>query len=574
MGETFAHGRLSNPTPPVSEFFDTFHVLMRPVYASKYFPAQGLFLALGEKLAGHPAVGVWLSSALACAAITWMLQAWLSPGWGLLGGILFAVQYGVFSYWSQSYWGGMVPALGGALFFGALRRLWNASSWQNAVWGALGLLILANSRPLEGLLTTLPATFLFLHRIYQSHRWREHEVWTSLVLPLGIVLAPGIMAMSAYNRAITGSALKTPYMLHEQQYQESPPLLFLPKRPQLTYSSHWLGVYYDVHEMQSYLSQRNPKLWPLAVGRKIATWWDFYCGILLSIPLFLPGLLRRDRMRIFQIIFLVGFGALPLALDNAIAWRILIDALLPLEIGVLWFVFSDFWSRLATATCTLVLFEAFFTKWFFPHYFAPAACLVLILQVEGLRQIWDWNQVEPPEHSVSRSDRRRLARKNRSRQSLGLNFRWLVYTIPVACALWLVLRVENRLNGWWKDDPHGLDRETLLMNDWSLDRANIDKWLEQQPTPQLVFVRYSQYHNVIFEWVYNHADIMHSHVIWARDLGAEHNKLLLNILPDRTVWLVEADRREPQLVPYAEAVSNPVPSRNDSTRRAEQDQSE
>jgi hypothetical protein len=43
---------------------------------------------------------------------------------------------------------------------------------------------------------------------------------------------------------------------------------------------------------------------------------------------------------------------------------------------------------------------------------------------------------------------------------------------------------------------------------------------------------------------------MHSHVIWARDLGTEHNKLLLSLLPERTVWLLEADAREPQLVPY------------------------
>jgi hypothetical protein len=52
--------------------------------------------------------------------------------------------------------------------------------------------------------------------------------------------------------------------------------------------------------------------------------------------------------------------------------------------------------------------------------------------------------------------------------------------------------------------------------------------------------------------VFNHADIMHSQVVWARDLGAEHNQQLLNLL-DRTTWLVEADRRDPKLVPYAEA---------------------
>ena len=57
------------------------------------------------------------------------------------------------------------------------------------------------------------------------------------------------------------------------------------------------------------------------------------------------------------------------------------------------------------------------------------------------------------------------------------------------------------------------------------------------------------------------ADSMHSHVIWARDLGAEHNKLLLDLLHDRTAWLLDADDRDPQLLPYAEAINKVPPSR-------------
>src|SRR4051794_17484608 len=32
------HGRLWMPQHPLADFFDSFHILVRPVYASKYFP--------------------------------------------------------------------------------------------------------------------------------------------------------------------------------------------------------------------------------------------------------------------------------------------------------------------------------------------------------------------------------------------------------------------------------------------------------------------------------------------------------------------------------------------------------
>src|SRR5690242_541461 len=149
MADTFAHGRLANPTPPLWQHFETFHENMIPTYVSKYFPAQGIFLAVGQVVFGHPFWGVVLSSALMCAAICWMLQGWMSPGWALLGGILAVIRLGMFSYWADSYWGGAVAALGGALVLGALPRIKKSPRLLDAVLFAIGIGLLFNTRPYE-----------------------------------------------------------------------------------------------------------------------------------------------------------------------------------------------------------------------------------------------------------------------------------------------------------------------------------------------------------------------------------------------------------------------------------------
>jgi hypothetical protein len=81
--DTFAHGRLTNPPPPLPDFFEAPHVIVTPTYQSKYPPGQALVLAAGQVTLGHPIWGVWISCGLFAAALCWMLQASTSRQWAL-----------------------------------------------------------------------------------------------------------------------------------------------------------------------------------------------------------------------------------------------------------------------------------------------------------------------------------------------------------------------------------------------------------------------------------------------------------------------------------------------------------
>jgi hypothetical protein len=72
-----------------------------------------------------------------------------------MGGVLAALQFSFTHYWMNSYWGGSLAAIGGCLVLGALPRLKANARPSYAMLFALGLMILANTRPFEGLMLSL-----------------------------------------------------------------------------------------------------------------------------------------------------------------------------------------------------------------------------------------------------------------------------------------------------------------------------------------------------------------------------------------------------------------------------------
>src|SRR5580658_2261746 len=190
-GGTFANGRLTNPTPTMWMHFESIHISMEPTYMSMYFPAHGLVLAAGKVLTRHEWSGVLCVTALMCAAICWMLQAWLPPTWALLGGMLAVLRLGLFSYWINTYTGGgSLAALGGALVLGAFPRLMKRAQLRYSLLLGIGIAILALCRPYEGLLLCIPVGFVLARWIFWSRkRPSARLVVRSAALPLALILA-------------------------------------------------------------------------------------------------------------------------------------------------------------------------------------------------------------------------------------------------------------------------------------------------------------------------------------------------------------------------------------------------
>jgi predicted membrane protein len=263
--------------------------------------------------------------------------------------------------------------------------------------------------------------------------------------------------------------LRLAYQVNRETYATAPYFIWQTPRPAPVYRHEVVRSLYD-WELGEFTKYRTLASYVSGLGWKLKSWWQFYLGPLLTVPLLaLPWVVRGRQMR------------LPLFICGAMA------------VGF------------AVQTWTLA------------HYFSPAVCVLYLLLVQGMRQMWHWSQAN---------------------QGLGQS---VVRAIPlVACAM-ILLRVAAAgihvpIESAW---PRG-----------NLERAMILQRLKQRSESQLVIVRYGPHHDFNREWVYNEADIDAAKVIWARDMGSSGNQELRDYFRDRKIWLVEADNPSPQLQPY------------------------
>src|SRR5262245_17754091 len=343
QADTFVHGRLTNPAHPLWQFFESTYILQQPTYASRFPPAQGIMMALGQVLFGHPWFGVWLSAGVLAATLCWALQGWLPPAWALLGAFI-GLHLCLFSYWMNSYWGGAVTAIGGALVIGAWIRITRAKQWQCAWFLGIGAVIVVVARPFEGLLLVIPA----LIALVMANR--TARVW----LPIALVGLAGASWLAYDNYRVTGHSLRLPYREYYEQYEIVPPFSFVPISTSPRAFRH-----FDL-ESRNRETYERAQDWRLLMDRPLdwLTLLRYYYGNLIWL--------------------------LPVAVFAPVLWRS----------KKMWFV----------AVLVGVIGAASLTEvWWYPHYGAPFLAALLILLAHSLRYLrqWEYNGREVGRFLVS-----------------------------------------------------------------------------------------------------------------------------------------------------------------------------
>ena len=347
---TFALGRLTNPTPALWTHFESIQITMQPTYMSMYFPAQATNPCGGQSALRTSMVWPPLRhSAHVCFTLL-DAASMAPPTWALLGGILAVLRIGLFSYWINTYsGGGSIAALGAALLLGALPRFLKTPRLRYSLLMAIGLSVLALSRPFEGLLLCIPIGFVLLRwAFFRPNRPSFASLLRYSALPVALLFA-AMAWLGFYDNRAFSNPLTLPYSVDRAQYAAAPYWIWESPRPEPIYRHKALHDFYINVE--------------LAYAKRLHT-----------VPGFLTETLLAKPAR--TLYFFAGIALLPPLL-------------------MLRRIFLDRRIRFLLVCAILVCAGVSLETWLIPHYFAaitPAFYALGLQMLRHLRQLKPGNQ--------------------------------------------------------------------------------------------------------------------------------------------------------------------------------------
>jgi hypothetical protein len=270
----------------------------------------------------------------------WTLQAWMPARWAFLAGVLAALRLCVASYWMNSYWGGAVAAVGGALVLGAFGRIRRRPSLAMGILLGVGVAILFNSRPYESVFFCIPvgaAILLWLWREYKQAETRRTAL-RLVVLPASIILLFTGGLMARYNWRVTGHATLPPYAYDARLHDRAAMFVWQTPKPAIHYDNVEMEKFYNQYERLSY-----DRSWAM-LETVFQDKWE-HCSLAFLWPacwLLVPGV---------------------------------------------FFLYRDARFRLPLFTLLTVLLGYCLVVWPGPHYIAPAAAALFAVLAQSIRHL-------------------------------------------------------------------------------------------------------------------------------------------------------------------------------------------
>lgn len=215
--QIMARGRLSMPSIPIPDFFESFYILVTPAYCSKYFPGTALFFV--------PTVWLhwptWLLPAMAsgaCVALVYRIVAELLDGISALLAALMMLSLSWFRMLSMLLMSN-VPMLLFALLLYLFWLRWGKSrhlGWALAMgicagWGAI-------IRPIDAIVVALPVAFAVLWEMFRG----RGMTWQKILATIGVAIvgaAPFLAMQIRFDVDVTGNPAQTPYGYYIDRFQ-------------------------------------------------------------------------------------------------------------------------------------------------------------------------------------------------------------------------------------------------------------------------------------------------------------------------------------------------------------------